>query len=99
MSAGKHTPDDLREFAQQHAPALAEKITRLCGAVIAKGMQGILEEVCRIQAERDELLDLLQAICDQSDERIPLDGIRRAEPEQLYQRAKALIAKAAGSAS
>ena len=51
----KHTQTELHEFAVKHAPKLAEGITRLCGAVIAKGMTGILEEVCRIQQERDSI--------------------------------------------
>ena len=57
----KHTPDEIRDFAQKHAPALAEKISALCGDVITKGMVGILEEVCRLQAQRDALLEALQA--------------------------------------
>lgn len=60
----KHTPDEIRDFAQKHAPALAEKISALCGDVITKGMVGILEEVCRLQAQRDALLDALQELCD-----------------------------------
>lgn len=58
----KHTPDEIRDFAQKHAPALAEKISALCGDVITKGMVGILEEVCRLQAQRDALLEALQKI-------------------------------------
>lgn len=58
----KHTPDEIRDFAQKHAPALAEKISALCGDVITKGMVGLLEEVCRLQAQRDALLEALQQI-------------------------------------
>ena len=58
----KHTPDEIRDFAQKHAPALAEKISALCGDVITKGMVGLLEEVCRLQAQRDALLEALQKI-------------------------------------
>jgi len=58
----KHTPDEIREFAQKHAPALAEKISALCGDVITKGMVGVLEEVCRLQAQRDALLEALRHI-------------------------------------
>ncbi len=62
----EHTPEELHEFAAKHAPKLAEKITQLCGAVIARGMTGILEEVCRIQQEADSLralnAELLEAL-------------------------------------
>lgn len=58
----KHSPAEIQDFAQKHAPALAERISRLCGEVITKGMVGILEEVCRIQSERDALLEALQRI-------------------------------------
>jgi hypothetical protein len=60
MSGAQHTPESLREFAAQHAPLLAENITRLCGSVITKGLTSILEEVCRIQLERDQLLEALK---------------------------------------
>ena len=61
MSA-QHTPESLREFSRKHAPALAQAMTSLCGKVIAKGLQGIIEEVCRLQQERDELLDALREL-------------------------------------
>lgn len=55
-------PEELKAFAIKHAPVLAEEMTRLCGSVIAKGMQGILQEVCRIQQERDQLLVVLKMV-------------------------------------
>lgn len=63
MSAQK-TPEELHAFAVRHAPELAQHITLLCGKVIAKGMTGILEEVCRIQTERDALLEALKFYAD-----------------------------------
>lgn len=64
MNDGIRTSEEIRKFSQEHAPLLAKKITKLCGTVIAKGMQGILEEVCRIQSERDELSAALKRIAD-----------------------------------
>ena len=55
-------PEEVKAFAIKHAPVLAEEMTRLCGAVIAKGMTGILEEVCRIQQERDQMQAALQSL-------------------------------------
>ena len=43
---------------------MSERITKLCGAVITRGIEGILEEVCRIQSERDELASALKRIAD-----------------------------------
>lgn len=61
MSA-QHTPENLREFSRKHAPALAQAMTSLCGKVIAKGLQGVIQETCRLQSERDDLLaDLREA--------------------------------------
>ena len=80
MSAAKHTPESLREFAVKHAPALSEEITRLCGQVIAKGMTGILEAACRVQVERDELLEFAEEV-------------RRIGDARLASMAIAIIAK------
>jgi len=50
-----------KEFAVKHAPALAKNITELCGKVITKGMEGILQKCVELQeqitlltASRDE---------------------------------------------
>lgn len=63
------TDADIKTFAGQHAPKLAENITRLCGQVIARGIQGHLEHACALQqqvmaleAERDALKATLQRI-------------------------------------
>lgn len=48
------TDREFHDFAAKHAPELAEKMTKLCGQVIAKGLTGILEEVCRIQQELEQ---------------------------------------------
>ena len=74
----KHTSDEIRYFAQKHAPALAEKISALCGDVITKGMVGILEEVCRLQAQRDALLEALQYAIRQVPELANVPGISAA---------------------
>lgn len=56
------TPEKIKEFSTKHAPALAEDITRLCGRVIEKGMQGIIQECVEmelrmrsLQAENDQM--------------------------------------------
>ena len=94
----KHTPDEIRDFAQKHAPALAEKISALCGDVITKGMVGILEEGCRLQAQRDALLEALQELCD-----IVQNAIEQKSAEDLdsftLQPARAAIATATQEAS
>ena len=46
---------EIKAFAVKHAPDLAEKITNLCGKVIEKGLQGILQECCEMQLRRDAL--------------------------------------------
>lgn len=98
----EHTPEQLRQFAQEHAPKLAEKMTKLCGAVIAKGMAGILEEVCRIQAERDELLAALQLAKNSlvAFKFMPgIDGAWEDHDEANLLAVDAAIAKATGAAS
>lgn len=43
------TDAEIKAFSAQHAPELAKNITRLCGQVIAKGIQGHLEHACALQ--------------------------------------------------
>ena len=52
----------IKQFAIQHAPKLAEDITRLCGQVIAKGLQGHLELACEMQDRITQLETELQLI-------------------------------------
>ncbi len=99
-----HTPNEIHEFAAKHAPALAEKITRLCGQVIAKGMTGILEEVCRIQQERDELLGELQKLLALADAACAAttqgaEQVALMDLQLGLRDAKAAIAKVTGGAS
>ncbi|MFG6441106.1 hypothetical protein [Roseateles sp. LKC17W] len=56
------TDADIKAFAVQHAPKLAENITRLCGQVIAKGIQGHLEHACALQQRVIDLEAALQRI-------------------------------------
>lgn len=89
MSA-QHTPETLRDFSRKHAPALAQSMTSLCGKVIAKGLQGIIEEVCRLQQERDELLDALRDL-EAMAERYRQPGYPVPDAQK---KARAVIAKA-----
>lgn len=53
------TDAEIRTFAAEHAPELAKNITRLCGQVIAKGIQGHLEHACALQ---QRVIDLERAL-------------------------------------
>ena len=49
------TEAEIKKFASDYAPKLAEDITKLCGSVIAKGLQGILEQCAEMQLRINEL--------------------------------------------
>ncbi len=53
--------DDIKEFAAKHAPALAKGMTELCGKVIAKGLQGVLQQCVEMQLRIDALEATLKA--------------------------------------
>lgn len=55
------TEDDIKAFAAEHAPALAKGMTALCGKVIAKGLQGILQHCAEMQLRIDALEATLKA--------------------------------------
>lgn len=61
--------DHIKAFAAEHAPALARRMTDLCGKVITKGLTGILEQCCAMQdritaleAERDAMRRALMRV-------------------------------------
>jgi hypothetical protein len=55
------TDDNIKEFAREHAPALAKNITELCGSVIAKGLEGILQHCVAMQLRIEALEATLRA--------------------------------------
>jgi len=56
------TDAEIKTFAAEHAPELAKNITRLCGQVIAKGIQGHLEHACALQQRVIDLEAALERI-------------------------------------
>lgn len=84
------TDADIKAFAAEHAPELVKNITRLCGQVIAKGLQGHLEQACELQRqvmqlelERDALK--LRLITSERGEQ------EAARAEKVYREAELLL--------
>lgn len=90
--SGQHSKKQ-HDLAAKHAPILAEKMTKLCGQVIAKGLTGILEEVFRIHSEHDEMLGLLKKCDDLLCGPAPWT---QEQVDSLHEQLRAAISRATG---
>lgn len=73
---------EIKKFAADYAPKLAEDITKLCGSVIAKGLQGILEQCAEMQLRINELEATLIAhgVPLYGEKKTPNVGVKAAGP-------------------
>lgn len=58
------TKQEIKKLATEHAPYLAENITELCGNVIAKGLEGILEQCAEMKLRQNVLEARLREFID-----------------------------------
>jgi hypothetical protein len=101
VSAAKHTPSYL---SNEQVQALNEKHGwfqfRDAQSDVSRAFaQDAIEMHERMRAAAPELLDVLVAICAQSERVRGPDNPRHPEPQALYERAKAAIAQATGAAT